>query len=301
MASKVSVRAYATPLAFRAAVETRLRRGTSGASFQRRRQIFVFGRFIARLISHFGDRIIVKGGLALELRLKRARTTKDIDFAIFGETDQLLQRLQAVGQLDLQDFMSFEVAPDGEIDGEGVIYGGHHFRIHCRLGGQTYLHFPVDVVFGGAMLGAASTVEYRDDLSFVGIPPPQVKLLPVATHIAEKVHAYTLPRPTTNFRVRDLPDMALLATVGEPLALSTIRDALSLTFKARNTHSIPASLPLPPPSWERDYVALAVENELIWTSITEVFAAVRGFVEPALAEGYDATWNPNGWLWERDV
>jgi hypothetical protein len=111
-------------MAFRAALETRLRRGTSGAGFQRRRQIFVFGRFLARLISHFGDNIIVKGGLALELRLERARTTRDIDVALFGEFDQLLQRLQAVGQLDLRDFMSFEVSPDGDIDGEGVIYGG---------------------------------------------------------------------------------------------------------------------------------------------------------------------------------
>jgi len=53
MASKVGVKTYATPVAFRAALETRLRQGTSGAGFQRRRQILVFGRFLARVIAHF--------------------------------------------------------------------------------------------------------------------------------------------------------------------------------------------------------------------------------------------------------
>lgn len=298
MAKKDGIRVYATPIAFRAALETRLRRDTSGAGFQRRRQIFVFGRLIARLLAHFGENVVVKGGLALELRLERARTTKDIDLVLFGEPGQLLERLQAAGQLDLKDFMSFEVSPDGDIDGEGVLYGGHHFKIHCKLGGQTYLHFPIDVVFGGVMLGQPSTVEYRDDLSFAGIAPPKVKLLPIPTHVAEKVHAYTLPRSTTNFRVRDLPDLALLATAAEKLGLKTLRDALLLTFTARNTHPVPRSLPAPPTTWEGVYANLASENDLDWGTLAEVFAAAELFLRPVLEGEIDATWNPTAWRWE---
>ena len=298
MAGEDSVKTYTTPVAFRSALESRLRKGTSGAGFQRRRQIFVFGRFLARLIAQFGDNIIVKGGLALELRLERARTTRDIDLAVFGKIDELLERLQAAGQLDLHDFMSFEVATDGDIDGDGVIYGGHHFKVHGKLGGQTYLHFPIDVMFGGVMLGEASPIQFRDDLSFMGIAPPTVKLLPVQTHIAEKLHAYTIPRPTTNFRVRDLPDLALLATLVDGPSLLVIKEALALTFKARGTHSVPSAFPSPPASWEREYAALAEENDLPWRSLGEAYAAAKRFIEPVLTETTDASWNPTAWQWD---
>src|SRR5579883_3110659 len=43
------------------------------------RQVLVFDRFLARLFEHFGDRAIAKGGVVLELRLSRARTTRDVD------------------------------------------------------------------------------------------------------------------------------------------------------------------------------------------------------------------------------
>lgn len=291
------MKGYATPIAFRAAIESRLRQGASGARFQRKRLIFVFGRFIARLVAHFGDKIVLKGGLALELRLGRARATKDIDLAIFGEHEPLLEHLRAAGQLDLEDFLSFEVAPDGEITGEGVIYGGHHFRVHCRLGGKSYVHFPVDVVLGGVMLGEASRVVYRNDLSFIGTAPTIVKILPVPTHIAEKLHAYSIPRATTNFRVRDLPDMALLATVDERLRRDVVRDALALTFHARDTHALPPTLSPPPQSWENEYAGLAAENDLPWKTLAEVFSAARAFLDPVLAEDGDATWSREAWSW----
>jgi len=36
-------------------------------------------RFLARLFEQFGDRAIAKGGVVLELRLERARATRDVD------------------------------------------------------------------------------------------------------------------------------------------------------------------------------------------------------------------------------
>ena len=47
----------------------------------------------------------------------------------------------------------------------------------------------------------------EDVLAFAGIAPPTLRLYPVETHIAEKLHAYTLPRPRPNSRVKDLPDL----------------------------------------------------------------------------------------------
>lgn len=54
----------------------------------------------------------LKGGLVLELRLERARTTKDIDIRLAGSIADILPRLQAPGRLDLYDFMTFEVLPE---------------------------------------------------------------------------------------------------------------------------------------------------------------------------------------------
>jgi hypothetical protein len=77
---------------------------------------------------------VLKGGVALELRLDRARTTKDVDLRFTGSPDDLLPRLQALAQLDLGDFMTSEIEPDPhhpEIQNEGMIYEGQRFRAEC--------------------------------------------------------------------------------------------------------------------------------------------------------------------------
>src|SRR5882724_566614 len=101
---------YTTPSAFKQALEQRLR-STNGAPFTRRRQLLVFDRFLARMTQVMGDAVILKGGLVLELRLARARTTKDIDVRLVGSAERLLERLQEIGRLQLGDFMTFEIQP----------------------------------------------------------------------------------------------------------------------------------------------------------------------------------------------
>ena len=71
---------YATPAAFKQALEQRLRNNSaSGVDLARRRQLVVFERLLARVHIAADDTVILKGGLVLELRLQRARTTKDVD------------------------------------------------------------------------------------------------------------------------------------------------------------------------------------------------------------------------------
>lgn len=70
---------YSSPPAFKQALEQRLKRASNnGVDFARRRQLLVFDRFLARVVAVLGDTVLLKGGLVLELRLERARTTKDI-------------------------------------------------------------------------------------------------------------------------------------------------------------------------------------------------------------------------------
>ena len=71
------MQSYASPQAFKQALEQRLKSSSSsGVDFGRRRQLLVFDRFLARVMAVFGDAALLKGGLVLELRLERARATK---------------------------------------------------------------------------------------------------------------------------------------------------------------------------------------------------------------------------------
>src|SRR5205807_4154592 len=100
------IRRYSTPLAFKQALEQRLRSSlTTGFDFARRRQLLVFDRFLARVASVVGDAVTLKGGLVLEMRLARARTTKDIDLRMMGSAEDVLGRLQTAARLDLGDYM----------------------------------------------------------------------------------------------------------------------------------------------------------------------------------------------------
>ncbi|MGM0577141.1 MAG: nucleotidyl transferase AbiEii/AbiGii toxin family protein [Myxococcota bacterium] len=106
-------RRYETPMAFKAALEHRLRRRATRVrrSLNRERQLLVFDRFLARVFEVMGDDVVLKGGLVVELRLARARTTKDIDLRLLGQPDHLLSRLQEAGRASFGDFMTFEVGP----------------------------------------------------------------------------------------------------------------------------------------------------------------------------------------------
>lgn len=297
----MTTRTYSTAEAFKQALEQRLRASaTTGAQFARKRQLLVFDRFLARIVAVLGDAATLKGGLALELRLERARTTKDVDLRMMGPTKDVLSALQDAGRRDLDDFMTFVVIPDAdhpEIQNEGMQYEGLRFRGECRLAGKLYAQpFGVDVAFGDPIIGTPDVVVAEDVLSFAGIAPPTLRLYPVETHLAEKLHAYTMPRARPNTRVKDLPDLALLATA-QPLDARRLRAALEQTFSFRKTHALPSRLPEPPKEWEPPYAAMAREDELAWLTLDEVTKVAQAFLDPVLAGGLVATWQPERWAW----
>ena len=295
-------RTYDSPAAFKQALEQRLRSlSASGLDFVRRRQLLVFDRFLARVVRTVGKAAVLKGGLALELRLSRARTTKDVDLRFTGSSGDLLERLQEAGQLDLGDFMTFEVRPDPnhpEIRNAGMPYDGLRHRTEPRLGGKRYGQpFGVDVAFADPILGEPDSLVAPDVLAFAGIAPPTLRVYPIESHLAEKLHAYTLPRERENSRVKDLPDLALLGTI-RALERVRLRLALERTFSFRGTHALPLRLPVPPASWLEVYRRMAAEDDLGWKTLPELVAVARAFLDPVL-EGSAATiWDPSRWRWE---
>ncbi|MCB9521712.1 MAG: nucleotidyl transferase AbiEii/AbiGii toxin family protein [Myxococcales bacterium] len=292
---------YGTAAAFKQALEQRLRSAsTSGVDFARRRQLVVFDRFLARVALELGDAVTLKGGLAVELRLERARTTKDVDLRVQGAPDDILHRLRSSAHRDLGDFMRFTIRPDDrhpEIQNDGMHYEGLRFRAECTIAGKVYGRpFGVDVAFGDPILGEPELLVANDALAFAGIEPPALRVYPIESHLAEKLHAYTMPRTRPNSRVKDLPDIALIATAG-PIEASRVRAAIEQTFAFRRTHDVPERLPTPPESWAGPYAIIAREDRLRWPTLVDTFDAARAFMDPLLARSAGAVWEPAAWCW----
>ena len=295
-------RTYDSPAAFKQALEQRLRAASkTGVDFDRRRQLLVFDRFLARVTQALGDGVILKGGLVLELRLERARTTNDVDLRMVGPPEGVLHTLRDAGRLDFGDFMAFEIAADAQhpdIQNDGMKYDGMRFRAECRMAGKQFGYpFGVDVAFGDPIAGDPDLIVTDDVLGFAGIAPPTLRLYPLETHIAEKLHAYTMPRLRENSRVKDLPDLALLAKV-RAVDAGGLHRALDQTFRFRGTHDLPPGVPAPPPSWEPVYRRMAQQDALDWPTIAELHQAVRAFLDPVLDGASGGTWNPKSWSWQ---
>lgn len=295
----MTARTYASPAAFKQALETRLRAdaASTGRALGRQRQLVVFDRFLARIAVELGDRVIVKGGVVLELRLARARTTKDIDLRVVGDPAALETQLRAAAARDLGDHLEFDVHADPThptIEGEGIVYEGRRFRTAARLAGKPYgAPFGVDAGFADRLIDEPEMLTGSTALEFAGIAASRYRVYPRESHVAEKLHAFTLPRPRENTRVKDLPDLALLAQTGS-FDGNRLRAALDATFGFRGTHPLPAAAPTPPVAWAAPYGRIAAEDALPWVTIEEVTGAVRAFLDPVLL-GTTQTWDAAQW------
>jgi len=188
-------RRYETPEAFKQSLEARVRRAAREGSVDmgRFRQLLVFDRFLARVFEQLGDRVIVKGGLVLELRLERARTTRDVDLRVMGNPDGLLEAIQRAARRDLGDYLSFIVVPDPEhptIEGDGMVYDGQRFRAEARLAGNIYgMPFGIDAGFGDVLTAEPEIINGTTFLDFIDVAAAKIRVYPREAHIAEKLHA----------------------------------------------------------------------------------------------------------------
>jgi len=81
---------YQTAAAFRRAITDHLnnRANREGVSVNRLQKQLAFERFLARLFNGGEDRLVLKGGYALELRLPgHARATRDLDLNVPPTSD----------------------------------------------------------------------------------------------------------------------------------------------------------------------------------------------------------------------
>ena len=285
-----SPRIYATAGAFRRALEERLKTAslTDQIDLNRLRRQVSFDRLLARLFREEPASWVLKGGYALELRFKTARSTVDIDLTLQRvaatssgvDTNQVVREmLQNVADVPLGDWFEYLIGPP-VLDLTAAPYGGARYPVEARMDERIFARFHLDAGIGDVVMQPLETIICRDWLGFAGIESSRVWMIAREQHFAEKIHAYTLPRNTANSRVKDLVDLALLIGSGG-LDKQRILDALRLTFERRETHDLPAGLAPPSAGWQIPFHALAEECGLP-TDVAAVFAGVQEFLEEVL-------------------
>lgn len=260
---------YETPAALRAALEARLVNASRATrtDLDRLRRRVVFERILARLATATGERWILKGGFALEVRLgDRARATRDLDVAL-GEPaedgadvrDALIDTLSA----GAGDDFAFAVARQQEIVPDEAGRPGWRFGVTAMLAGREFQRVRVDVVARPEEIaGRTEHIRMPTFLDFAGFSDLLVEAVDRRQHFAEKLHALTRDygdRPNT--RVKDLPDLLTLIEHGLEPNEELLATVESL-FETRRTHPVPGTLPVPPVSWQTAYEQFATEVAL---------------------------------------
>lgn len=290
---------YTDGASFRRALETRLltQSRQSGVALVRLRKLVAFDRFLARLAIEQPGQWLLKGGVAMQLRLgSLARTTKDIDLLLPLPQSAAYQALAHAARRNLSDWFAFTVElPRAPLPGPGE--GGLRFPVTALLDGRVFESFHIDVGSGDPVVETPDNLTMPALLAFSGITPAVVPCYPVSQHIAEKVHAYVRPHPTgANTRVRDLVDLVLLGR-NCSVDAEKLHAALGATFSARDLGPPPITMPDPPADWRVSFRLLCAQVGLGGLDLVEATTEVRRFLEPVLQEPVAGVWLPEQQTW----
>jgi hypothetical protein len=269
----------------------------TGIPAQRFQQRIAFERLLARL-PRDGEWVL-KGGFALQLRYGlQARPTRDVDLRTPHTPTDALDRLRhATAVAPAADNFSFEF---GEVAQElqGAPGGALRVRVVARVAGQELVTFHIDLSSGDALIDPPDLLRGSDLLAFAGIGRIEFPVYPVTQHLAEKLHAYTLPRGQENTRVRDLVDLVIIATT-EQVEADRLSRSVEATFAIRGTHPIPERLPEPPQSWAQPYARIATETiNLPVTDLQKAYLWAAQFWDPFLTKQVvSQAWLPDQGRW----
>jgi hypothetical protein len=188
---------------------------------QRLREV-AYRRLVARLFTTQPERWVVKGGVALILRLDPNRTSNDIDLTYVAAAGGHAVALHALADAvahDLGDFFTFEIVRGSaeEIDPDHPLERALSVPVVARVGRAVFAEFSVDLalprvdVLSVEVLPGAGALTGLAEVDAVGA----VTVLTLPAQIADKVcamferHGDGVERSS---RSRDLADIAMVAT-----------------------------------------------------------------------------------------
>ncbi len=273
---------YSSAESLRQALEHRLgeRSTATGLPIDRLRRRVLMERIVARLEHADPGRWVLKGGMALEVRLaERARLTKDIDLALredAADADMVGDRLTGALSTDpYEDRFVFVSTVPEMLQADG---GGHvtwRVRVDCSLAGRAFGSVKLDISPRTHELNATDRVELPNSLDFADVPPTIVEIIELNRHAAEKFHGMTRDFGTReNSRVRDLVDLVILID-NELLDVDRLRASVVDVWSERNQSDPPAELTALPTAWPSRYARMASEYDLDTSDFAEAEQKVR--------------------------
>jgi hypothetical protein len=113
--------------------------------------------------------------LAFLVRLRTARTTKDIDISLPAEMVDafdggVVKRVQQSARIKLADFFTFVIG-ESQLDLNAAPQGGARYPVVASIAGRVFTKFHLDVGIGDAVVHPTELIKGRNCLDFAGIPP----------------------------------------------------------------------------------------------------------------------------------
>ena len=246
---------YATAIAFRRALEDRLKREAKarGRSLEELRREFLFQRFLALIFSAPGGLWVLKGGAGLLMRLAEARFSKDLDLLHLGELspDEAIAELRTLAAPREGDHLTFVIE-------DGVSYSRINPVVEVSVtaySGAKYGNFPIDLARELHLLSAPERIRPTPVVDLPGLTElPEIVVYPLTDQAAEKVCAMYQPygdirSPST--RYRDLIDLALIVSACE-FEAKPLSEALQAESRRRELR-LPNEMTSPGSLWPTGY------------------------------------------------
>jgi len=293
---------YATAQGFRAALERHLgnmarERGIPGDVLYKR---VVLDRLLARLVRLPGNNWRLKGALALVYRLDGGgRFTRDLDIVHHSGEEQAFDDLRAAVDMDLGDYFSFAIEREGELTHhEAGEVGGMRYLAVAYLAGREFQRIKIDVGFSDPLGWKPDRLRGPNLLAFAELEPVEVSAIPLAQHIAEKVHAMTgtYGDGMPSSRAKDLVDLVLISYFESAVEAAMLHEALVVTFTARKQHALPPAIPTPPADWRRQFENGAKEAGLD-PDMARAHALVAVWLDSVLHGEAVGVWDPARRAW----
>lgn len=213
-----------------------------GADFNQVLVRFALERILYRLSqSRYSDHYLLKGALLFTLWYDLPhRATRDADLLGFGVSDleSLLQTFREIAGVHVDDGIVFdpasvtaeEIRKDAGYTGVRILISGELAKARCKT--------QIDIGFGDAVTPGPVDATYP--VLLADLPAPRLRIYPIHTVIAEKLHAIAV-LGMTNSRMKDYFDLSVLLD-RETLDSDLLALAIKATFERRGM-AVPAELP----------------------------------------------------------
>lgn len=216
---------------------------------------------------------VVKGGVALELRLRdQARATRDMDLILNRDGDDPLTTFE---DLLAEPYEGFTFRRKGEE--HRMPNGAVRVKVQVSFRGRDWGTVEVDLARreGETEVELVPGLPLLEEFGITG--PEEVECLSLRHHVAQKLHAVTRPMPDgrPNDRFRDLIDLLLLRQFVEDHAALAL--ACTEVFARRATHPWPPAI-LPPEEWRLPFARMAEDTGLSVRELDRAVAEVDAWI-----------------------